>query len=188
MQHYYWPLVFSLATPLTLVASFLILSSLPIPSTHHQAIPQVLSSSVSPNSNSITSFVTAADARPAILENYLRLHKSPLVDFSTELVQLADKYKLDYRLLIAIARQESNLCKRIPPGSHNCWGYNIYGDNMTAFPDFTTGAERVAQLLVKYKNQGLHTPEQIMTRYTPPSAAGDGSWAKGVNAFLADLQ
>lgn len=132
--------------------------------------------------------VTAGDARPLILARYLNYHQSPLGKYATKIVEVSDKYKIDYRLIVAIARQESNLCKRIPAGSNNCWGYGIYGDRVVKFPDLARGIEKEAELLAKYKKGGLDTPEEIMTRYTPPSAAGDGAWASGVKDFLAELE
>jgi hypothetical protein len=101
---------------------------------------------------------------------------------------MADTHKIDYRLIVAIARQESNLCKRIPKDSYNCWGYGIYGDRVTYFDDFPHGIRKEAELLSSYKRSGLVTPDQIMVKYTPPSANSDGAWAKGVNNFMRELE
>src|SRR5688572_4674582 len=62
------------------------------------------------------------DARPHIVANFLERHGSPLKPydhFGQYLVDIADKYELDFRLMPAIAMQESNLCKKIPEGSYN---------------------------------------------------------------------
>lgn len=131
----------------------------------------------------------SADARPIIIRNYLKKYNSPLESQYQNIVAISDKYSLDYRLLVAIAQQESNLCKVIPPKSHNCWGYGIYGDNVVYFDDYLQALETVARTLkTQYLDKGLNTPEEIMAKYTPPSLEKGGSWAKGINQFLSDLE
>ncbi len=109
--------------------------------------------------------------------------------FAPDIVSVSDKYSLDYRLLVAIAQQESNLCKKIPVDSHNCWGFGIYGDKVTRFDNYRQALEIVAKALKKnYLDRGLVTPEAIMAKYTPPSVEKGGPWAKGVNQFMTDLE
>lgn len=152
----------------------------------------VLSASVpvlNPNqqdeSSMVVSFETT-DARPVVVKNYLLKYGSPLEPFARQEVEISDKYGLDWRLLVAIAQQESNLCKKIPVNSHNCWGFGIYGNLVTRFDSYVIAMETVAKTLKKnYIDRGLTTPETIMAKYTPPSK---GSWAKGVNQFLAELE
>ena len=96
---------------------------------------------------------------------------------------------MDYRLLVAIAQQESNLCKKIPFESFNCWGFGIYGDNVVRFSNYSEGLEIVAKTLKhKYVDIGLDTPEKIMAKYTPPSLEKGGPWAKAVAQFMSDLE
>lgn len=133
--------------------------------------------------------ITSGDARPIIIRNYLHYYRSPLEPYSAKIVEISDQYKLDFRLLVAIARQESGLCKVIPENSYNCWGYGIYGDKVTRFANYEEGLETVARGLKKnYLDKGLVTAEQIMAKYTPPSLEKGGAWAKGVNQFLAELE
>lgn len=193
MQRLIWPTVFVTACPATLLASFLLLSSItpkaPTPNLALLPPPQVLSASTdiaSTQPTTVTSSITFIDGRAILLKNYLRKYKSILEPHAEEMVILSDKYGIDYRLLVAIAQQESNLCKRIPINSNNCWGHGIYGNKVTRYPSLMAGAEAVLKTLVKYKKSGLHTPEEIMTRYTPPAVAS-GSWAKGINEFLSEL-
>lgn len=133
--------------------------------------------------------VSTADARPLIIRNYLRRYRSLLEPYSRLLVETADKYSLDYRLLVAIAHQESSLCHKIPPGSHNCWGFGIYADKVVRFDSYPEAIDTVARTLKKeYIDKGLDTPEKIMAKYTPPSVEIGGPWAKGVSSFLVNLQ
>jgi hypothetical protein len=192
MTRWIWPVVFVFSAPMALVAAFLMLFSLNVemvnPPEAQEEVKVLAAYDEVEELPAISASVYSEDARPLILKKYLKQHNSPLLPHAQLLVDVADKYQLDYRLLVAIARQESNLCKRIPSESNNCWGYGIYGDKVTKFADLPTGIETVAKLLVKYRKSGLRTPEEIMTKYTPPSAEGDGSWARGVNKFLSELE
>lgn len=154
--------------------------------------------------------IVASDARAVIVANFLKRYNSskaeggfrdldhPLVPedyFGEFFVQLADKYGMDFRLLPAIAMQESNLCKVTPKTynpdgsvreSYNCLGFGVYGDKVAHFPNFEANFEAAAKTLKKhYIDKGLDTPYKIMRKYTPPS---DGSWAESVNQWMAEMR
>jgi len=179
-----------LSLPLVLLASAILLkNSLTIHSPKQAILSAQDELTVSDIPYSLSYLVKSGDARPIIIRDYLYLHRSPLEPYAAQIVEISDKYKLDYRLLVAIARQESNLCKVIPDNSYNCWGFGIYGDKITRFDNYSQGLEIVANTLkTKYIDQGLTTPEQIMAKYTPPSLEKGGPWAKGVNQFLSELE
>ncbi len=129
------------------------------------------------------------DARAKIIENFFKRYNAPLALFSDEFVQVADKYLLDYRLLPSISMQESNGGKKVIADSNNPFGYGIYGSNVKQFASFEEAIDRVGKgLREDYLNQGLNTPEKIMTKYTPPSVALGGPWAKGVSSFMEELR
>src|SRR3989344_3809005 len=108
MNRILWLVSFAVGAPCTLVAAILLFFTLsPLPPAP-QPTPRVLSASA-PASPSISSAVFSADARTIILHRYLTRYKSPLVPLAGHLVSTSDKYLLDYRLLVAIAQQESNL-------------------------------------------------------------------------------
>jgi hypothetical protein len=132
------------------------------------------------------SSVTTGDARAKNLKQFFRKYNSDLYDYAEFIVETSDKYQFDYRLLPAIAMQESTLCKFIPENSYNCWGWGIYGDLTTRFSSYEEGIETVAQGLKKYYiDEGYLTASAIMEKYTPPSK---GSWARGVNTVLGWLE
>ena len=134
----------------------------------------------------ITAAIQTGDARPVILSQYLEEHSSPMAPNGDFLFEIAEKYGLDYRLMTAIAQCESNLCKKCPPNSFNCWGFE---NGATKFLSWEQAIEQVAKTLKEgYIDQGLITPEQIMPKYAPPSVTKGGAWAKCVNQFLAELQ
>ncbi|HJZ05093.1 hypothetical protein A2634_04450 [Candidatus Amesbacteria bacterium RIFCSPHIGHO2_01_FULL_48_32] len=180
-------------TPVVLITSAYILYTQPF-STPPQVLslstqnPAVIATSTDPAPSTFASF-SVRDARPVIIRRYLHEYDSPLEPHSEYLVEISDKYLLDYRLLVAIAQQESNLCKKIPADSHNCWGFGIYGDKVTRFDNYPQAIETVASTLKKnYIDHGLNTPEEIMAKYTPPSVEKGGPWAKAISQFLSDLQ
>ena len=128
----------------------------------------------------------AADAREEILRQYLVKWESPLEPYTRELVEASGKYNLDFRLLAAIAQQESNLCKKIPEGGHNCWGWGIHSKGTLGFDSYPEAIETVAKgIREEYLDKGYSTPEEIMAKYTPSSP---GSWAFGVNKFLGQME
>jgi hypothetical protein len=129
------------------------------------------------------------DARADILANFLKRHDSPLKpydEYAQKIVAISDQNNLDFRLLVAIAMQESNLCKKIPEGSHNCLGFGIHSRGTLEFDSYDASFERAAREIKKnYVDQGLTTPEDIMQKYTPSS---NGSWAASVNQWLAEMR
>lgn len=138
------------------------------------------------NIPSISSSIESADARPHIVGQYLERYNSPLVPYAEYIVQTADKYSIDFRLVTAIAQQESNLCKIIPADSYNCWGWGIHSKGTLGFTSFDEGIDTVSKgLREEYINKGYSTVEEIMSKYTPLS---NGSWARGVTAFMEDMQ
>lgn len=144
----------------------------------YQALPN--------NSGTISYEIGTADARPVIIRQYLERHRSPLVPYADYFFQASQKYDLDYRLLVAIAQQESNLGKRIPPGSHNAWGWGIHSRGSLGFSSWPEGIETVARGLRKnYLDRGFISLEQIAGRYAPPSKE---AWAFGVNQFMGEME
>ena len=140
-----------------------------------------------PNSAGSVSFeVGTADARPVIIRQYLEKYRSPLVDQADHFFQISQKYNLDYRLLVAIAQQESNLGKKVPDDTHNAWGWGIHSRGTLGFSSWEEGIETVAQgLRENYLNRGFVDVEQIAARYAPPSKE---SWAFGVNQFMKEME
>ncbi|MBF8249655.1 MAG: hypothetical protein HW400_256 [Candidatus Levybacteria bacterium] len=126
------------------------------------------------------------DARIEMVKQFFAKYKSPLEPFASKVVEDADKYGLDYRLLPAIAMQESNLCKKIITDSYNCWGFGIYGKKVTRFESYSEAIDTVSKTLANnYIAGGLTTPEEIMSKYTP---SNNGAWASSVSYFMNLLQ
>lgn len=145
--------------------------------TSRSIIPEVL--------GTFTYSIKTDDAIPEIIKNYLSKYRSPLLPYADYIVAISRAHQLDPRLIIAIAQQESNLCKKIPDDSHNCWGWGIHSKGTLKFSSYKQAIDAVIQGLSKnYLGKGLSTPEEIMDIYTPLS---NGSWAKGVQQFLDEM-
>jgi hypothetical protein len=149
------------------------------------ASPRVAYAALPVSSGTLKSNIVIVDARKIMVRNFFIKYKSDLLPYADLVVDQADEYNLDYRLIPAIAMQESNLCKKAPKNSNNCWGFGIYGARITRFKDYAEAIKTVTKTLARaYKANGLETPDQIMKRYTPQS---NGSWANGVNHFMNAL-
>lgn len=189
--------VFFIVTPLTLGVSLFSLFSLKSNATAKQTLT-FSNLLISPQSGvkvyaslpvkfpTISEQITSSDARSEVLKQYMNSYDSPLASYANLIVQTADKYSLDFRLITAISRQESNMCKIIPPDSYNCWGWGIHSKGTLGFASFQEGIEEVSKgLRSEYLNKGYTTVDEIMTKYTPQS---NGSWANGVNQFMSEMQ
>lgn len=130
--------------------------------------------------------ITTQDARPIIIERYLKKYHSPLASYSQVIYEAANSYQIDYRLIIAIAQCESNLCRYYKSGTYNCWGFE---NGETQFLSWNQAIYQVAKTLKEdYINIGLTTPELIMPKYAPPSVEKGGPWAKCVRKFMEELE
>lgn len=162
-------------------------------------VPELMYAAIPAPENKFITSIGTADARAEILRQYLAKHESPLEPYADLIVKVSDENGFDFRWLVAIAQQESNLCKRIPDDSYNCWGWGIWcldydseanecrEMKITRFESYEQAIERIApQFKEKFLSKGSRTEaEEVMGTYTPPS---DGSWAFGVNQFMSELE
>lgn len=165
---------------------------LPRPTYEHGV---VISSSLASDSQSseidreMSSIMETEDARAQIVANFLERHASPLQPYEQYgkiIVEISDRYDIDFRLLPAIAMQESNLCKVIPENSFNCLGFGVHSRGTLRFQNYEEGFERAArELKANYIDQGRTTPEMIEKKYTPSS---NGSWASSVNQWMTEMR
>lgn len=126
------------------------------------------------------------DGRQKALDDFFARYDSPLEGYAKTIIDEADKHSIDYRLLPAIAMQESTLCKKIIKDSHNCWGFGIYGGKVTKFPDYESAIRTVTETLAKkYVQKGFENPEQIVSKYTPSDT---GRWAEVVTLIMSRLK
>jgi len=130
-----------------------------------------------------------AEAHPTILREFLDSYHSPLAPYSDLILQVSQKYGLDWRLLAAISGAESTFGRNIIDDSHNAWGWGIHSRGTLKFSSWEEGIETVARGLgEKFVAQGLTTVDQIMAKYAPVSLANGGSWARAVTFFMNKLE
>lgn len=179
-------------TPLVLLFSLLFLSFVSYNDISSSLLfgqrPQSVAFAALPtNENLFTDVLEPQDARVEMLRQFFAKYKSPLEPHAEHVVKAAETYEIDFRLIPAIAMQESNLCKKVPKDSNNCWGFGIYGGKVTKFDNYEQAITTISKTLGHdYKEKrGLESPVEIMSRYTPSS---NGSWAKGVTHFMEQLQ
>jgi hypothetical protein len=183
---------FFISTTITLFGSiifllFLIAETIPTP-TKHQALLGLKNSSVAyaalPTLEStIVPEIVVTDSKEEALRQFFQRYKSPLIDYTSKFIEIAQKYNLDYRLLPAIAMQETNLCAKAKENSYNCWGFGVTAKDYRFFTTYEEGIETVARTLaLHYRDKlGLSKPDEIQRVYTP---ASNGSWADSVNYFM----
>jgi hypothetical protein len=180
---------FLFLTPIALITSIFALTTLTPPSKVLAAKTQknILFASLPNTPPSLDPAFEVEDARPEILKEYLSYYQSPLIPYSKLIVETSDKYGFDFRLLTAIAQQESNLCKKIPLNSHNCWGWGIHSQGTLYFSSYKEAIETVAEgLKENYINQGYASVDEIMNKWVPQSP--ERAWAKGVNTFMSEME
>lgn len=139
-----------------------------------------------PNYNAISATVESDDSKTEIVRQFFARYNSPLEENAHDIILASEQYGIDFKLLPAIAMQESTGCKKIPNDSHNCWGYGIYSEKVIKFDNYKDAIYQVAKTISeKYIQYGLDTPEEIQKKWTP---SNDGSWSESVNHFLEQLQ
>lgn len=127
--------------------------------------------------------VQIEDIRPFIVEKFLK--STPLAPYSNFIVEVSDRYDIDYRLIPAIAMKESGGGAASKVGSYNAWGFE---NGRTNFDSWQGAIESVGKTLkTRYVDKGLTTPDEIMPIYAPPQIATGGKWARDINYFFSKM-
>ena len=122
------------------------------------------------------------DYRVEKLSLFLEQQNSPLVDYADEMIETADKYRLDWRLVPAITGVESSFGKRIPYHSYNAYGWN---NGNFRFGSWEESIEHVSKTLrERYLDRGATSVGAIGRIYAPPST----TWAGKVNHLMAKIE
>jgi len=124
--------------------------------------------------------VAQKDNRAEKLKAYFAKNRSPFTPYATNFVQVADKYDLDWTLLPAIAKLESQLGIRIPAGSYNPYGWN---NGKYFFKSFENANEVVANgIRTRYAPTGKVTAARIGKKY-----AASPTWASRVSRYQIEI-
>ncbi|MBI2314976.1 glucosaminidase domain-containing protein [Candidatus Daviesbacteria bacterium] len=123
------------------------------------------------------------DNRAKILAQYLAKFNSPLQYHAQDLIDAADAYRVDWKLIPSIAGVESTFGKHIP-GGFNAWGWGVYGTQAIYFDSWKDGIFTLAKGLREgYLDKGLKDPYAMNRIY-----AASPSWGKNVTFFMQDLE
>lgn len=160
--------------------------------THSIYRPPIATATLDGSEQVLGATIVAADARALLLSSYLKAHQSPLADFATYIVNRAQQYGLDYRLVPAIAMCESGGGVRIPTkDSFNAWGISVYTGQPTGakFINWMYAIDWVSNYIKeKYYDKGLLELSDIGAKWAPPSVENGNSWANCVSFFMNQIQ
>lgn len=135
--------------------------------------------------------IQAADARALLLTSYLKKHESPLGEYASYIIDRAEAYGIDYRLVPAIAMCESGGGKRIPTkDSFNAWGVAVYTGTLSGkkFENWMYAIDWVSKYVKeKYHDHGLTDLVDMGAKWAPPSVENGNSWANCVDFFMNEM-
>jgi hypothetical protein len=135
----------------------------------------------------LSASVIAADARTPLLETFLNKYGSPMSPYANLIVEEADKYGFDFRLLPAIAMCESNLGKHVPlKAGFNPFGIAVYTGTLYGknFESWEHAITWVSQYISdRYYSKGITALTDIQQQWAPPAAENGNSWANCVQFF-----
>lgn len=135
--------------------------------------------------NVVDASASLTDRRVQSLQAFFSDYHSPLLLYSQEIVDKADQYGIDYRLLPAIAMQESGLCKKaLPQAPYNCWGFGIYGKRITSFSGYAEAIDTITRYFANKKNKGVDTLEEIGKIYNPGNT---NHWKENVILVMSHI-
>ena len=121
------------------------------------------------------------DFRVLRLRDFFESYNSPLTGYADTMVENADRYGLDWRLVPAITGVESTFGKRIPYKSYNAYGW---ANGEFRFESWEDSIETVsASLRENYLDKGAASISRIARRYAPPST----TWGRNVRFFMGKI-
>lgn len=133
-----------------------------------------------PTNTMVASIIAKADDRAARLEKYFQANTSPFSGSADDFVAIADKYELDWTLLPAIAKLESQLGQQVPAYSYNPYGWN---NGRMRFRGWIEATETVASgLRSRYAPTGEVTAYRIGRMY-----AESPTWASRVTRYQTEI-
>ncbi|HEX7042023.1 MAG TPA: hypothetical protein VF189_02135 [Patescibacteria group bacterium] len=159
------------------LASVLGIKSEDVQSVAYAALPSV--------QNVMDASASLQDKRVGDLQSFFTTYHSPLLLYSQEIVTKADEYGIDYRLLPAIAMQESGLCKKaLSKAPYNCWGFGIYGKKITSFSSYDEAIDTITRYFANKKENGVSTLEEIGKIYNPGNT---NNWIENVTTIIGQI-
>jgi hypothetical protein len=130
------------------------------------------------------------DPRVLAMSEFLGDYNSPMQPYAETFVVEADKYGLDWRLLVGISGVESAFGNIVPRGSNNAWGWRGINGNDAGWSMFETWDDAIIHITERMaEGYGTNlTPFNIEATYCPPCGRNPAHvWANGVTRFMNEL-
>ena len=180
---------FFIGTPLVLLLSLAYLSYLSSQGGAHvlgATTQGIAYAALPPSDVTIQNTIFQEESKEEIVRQFFAQYNSPLEPYAPDIIASSERYGLDFRILPAIAMQESTLCKKVIEDSHNCWGWGIYGGKVTKFDNYPHAIETISKgLSTKYRDRGLITIDEIAKLYNPSNT---NYWVENVSHIMEELK
>jgi len=128
---------------------------------------------------------TSNDERVKKLKLFFESKQSPFANSAEHFINEADRLEIDWKLIPAIAGNESYFGQHIPANSFNAWGWAVFtgmrdGRHFASWEDgITVVSEGIKH---NYIDKGAIAIEQIGRKY-----AADPRWAAKVSFFMKQI-
>lgn len=189
MRNLLLSLAFLIITPAVFVTSLLLYSNI----THQQVLGIATTKQAAPiayaalptSENVFAASATFSDKRVDNVHDFLSLYHSPLAPYAGLFVNKADQYNIDFRLLPAIAMQETTLCKKtLAIAPYNCWGWGIWGKHASGFSSYADAINTISSYFSKKKESGIKSLDAIGAIYNP---GNHSNWKENVANFMSEM-
>lgn len=130
------------------------------------------------------------DPRILALNKFLLDYHSPMAPYAEIFITQADKYGLDWRLVVSISGVESAFGNIIPRNSNNAWGWRGINRNDAGWSMFASWPDAISHITQRIAlGYGTTiTPLQMESTYCPPCGQNPQHlWAGGVTRFMNQL-
>jgi hypothetical protein len=131
------------------------------------------------------------DPRVLAMSEFLGDYNSPMQPYARTLIDSADEYGLDWRLVAGISGVESAFGNITPDSTNNAWGWrgiNKNADGWSIFDNWEVAIQHVTERLALGYGTDL-TPFDMEAAYCPPCARNPAhAWANGVTRYMNELQ
>lgn len=115
---------------------------------------------------------------------------TPLSGKGAAFVASGQRYGVDPRVLVMIAKKESSFGATSGRFRNNAFGWGVHLDaSHNTFPTWEAGIDTVAKGLAGalYKGSGLRTTDQIIRKYAPPSENNTGQYQQQLRQWGQQL-
>ncbi|MDZ4840107.1 MAG: hypothetical protein SGJ04_08885, partial [Bacteroidota bacterium] len=134
--------------------------------------------------------INIVDERAYVFDQYFLANNSPLYGYGKLFVEKCDQYNApkDCITIIAIARNETNLCKySISAEMHNCWGFGGGGEHRLYFESFEASIDRVSKVLMEgYGRPYMENPSLMEGTFCGPQDECR-NWGNSIKFFMKQI-